>query len=129
MTVERLIHELEVHQIELELQNEELRNAQAVIEESRSRYAELYDFAPIGYFTFDREGVIKEVNLAGAKFLDIPRSSLINKPFSAFIDPECLDMFYSHRRKVFSSDAKQICELKLLEKMGRRSMLHWKALR
>lgn len=80
--IERLIHELEVHQIELELQNEELRNAQAIIEESRSRYAELYDFAPIGYFTFDQQGVIKEVNLTGGKFLDVERSFLINKAFA-----------------------------------------------
>lgn len=116
--IERLIHELEVHQIELELQNEELRNAHVIIEESRTRYAELYDFAPVGYFTFDREGVIKEINLAGAKLLDVERSLLINKPFNGFIAPEFRDVFHSHRRKLFANDTKQTCELKLLKRDG-----------
>ncbi len=67
--IQRLVHELRTHQIELEMQNEELRRAQIELEESRNRYSDLYDFAPIGYFTFDKNGLILEVNLTGANKL------------------------------------------------------------
>ena len=70
---QRLVHELEVHQIELEIQNEELRQAREELEVSLGKYSELYDFAPVGYFTFDRHGVIREVNFAGSQLLDIER--------------------------------------------------------
>jgi PAS domain S-box-containing protein len=115
---EMLIHELEVHQIELEMQNEELRKAQIEIEESRTMFSSLYDFAPIGYFTFDQQGVIEGVNLAGAKFLNVERGLLLNKPFNLFIAPESRDEFHLHRTKVFSTGTKQSCELKFLKKDG-----------
>ncbi len=67
--VKSIIHELQVHQMELEMQNEELRRTQSELEESRNRYSSLYDFAPIGYFTFDKNGLIIEVNLTGANKL------------------------------------------------------------
>ena len=75
----KLIHELRVHQIELEMQNEELRKAQVELAESRDRYFDLYDFAPVGYFTLDEKGLILEVNLAGADLLGSERASLIEK--------------------------------------------------
>src|SRR4030043_15082 len=114
--VERLVHELGVHQVELEMQNQELRRAQVEIEESRTKYSELYDFAPIGYFIFDREGLVKEVNLTGAKFLNIDRSLLLNNPFDSFVLPEFQDVFHLHRTLVFSINTKQTCELKLKRK-------------
>ena len=77
----RLVHELEVHQIELEMQNAELLRTQAALELSRNKYAELYDFAPVGYFTFDKLGLILEVNLAGGQMLGIERQLLANKHF------------------------------------------------
>lgn len=116
--LEKLIHELEVHQIELEMQNEELRKAQLEIEESRTMFSNLYDFAPVGYFTFDHQGVIEGVNLTGAKFLNVERSLLLNKPFNVFIEPDFRDEFHTHRKKVFSTGTKQTCELKLLKKDG-----------
>ena len=86
--VERLVQELQVHQIELEMQNEELKRAQSDIAESREKYVDLYDFAPVGYFSFDRKGVITEVNLTGASLIGIERSHLIGKPFSLFVSPQ-----------------------------------------
>ena len=81
----KLVHELQVHQIELEMQNEDLRHTHAELEESRTKYADLYDFAPVGYFTFDKNGLICEANLTGARLLGIERGLLIKKPFSQYI--------------------------------------------
>ncbi|MRR57230.1 MAG: PAS domain-containing protein [Deltaproteobacteria bacterium] len=93
----RLVHELQVHQVELEMQNEELRQAREALEVSRNKYAELYDFAPVGYFAFDAHGLIREVNLAGAQLLGIERQLLANKPFSQFIaDAEGRAVFSRH---------------------------------
>jgi PAS domain S-box-containing protein len=78
----------------------------------------LYDFAPTGYFTFDEKGLINGVNLTGAGLLGEERSHLINKPFELFISPEFRDAFRSHRKKVFSTDTKQTCELQLLRRDG-----------
>lgn len=111
--VKRLVHELEVHQTELELQNEELRRAQLELERSRDKYADLYDFSPVGYFTLDPRGVIREANLAGALLVQQERRALLHKPFSALVsENDCLT-FYSHLRKVFESGSKQTCELEL----------------
>ncbi len=114
--VQSLVHELRTHQIELEMQNEELRRAQIELEESRNRYSDLYDFAPIGYFTFDKSGLIIDVNLTGAHKLDVERSFLIKKPFSLYIAPDSKDVFYSHLRQVFKTESRQTCELKLVDK-------------
>ena len=116
--IKTLIHELQVHQIELDMQNDELRKTQAELEESRSKYLDLYDFAPIGYFTFDQKGLILEVNLVGADLLGMERSYLLKRGFSRFIAPDYQDAFYLHRRRVFESTAKQTCELKLTKKDG-----------
>ncbi len=113
-----LIHELQVHQIELEMQNEELRRAQRELEESRNRFSDLYDFAPVGYFTFDKNGFIIEVNLTAANKLGVERSFLIKKPFSLFISPGSKDVFYLHLRHVFRTGVRQTCELKLVDKKG-----------
>lgn len=113
-----LIHELRVHQVELEMQNEELRNAQIKIEESRARYADLYDFAPVGYFTFDRHGRIIEVNLTGAKQVGVERSFVAGKPFFLFVTPEFRRLFHSHIQNVFTTNTRQSCEIKLVKKDG-----------
>lgn len=96
-----LIHELEVQRIELELQNDELRSAQEELEFSRNRYIELYDFAPVGYFTFDALGLIREANLTGAQLLGVERQALINRPLSQFIaEPKDMMIFSLHLRNV-----------------------------
>ncbi|VVB55339.1 Chemotaxis protein CheY [uncultured archaeon] len=114
--VQGMVHELQVHQIELEIQNEELRRAQNELEESRNRYSNLYDFAPIGYFTFDKNGLIIEVNLTGAHKLGVERSFLIKKPFLFYITFSSRDVFSQHLRKVFGTNTRQTCEIKLVDK-------------
>ena len=122
--IKKLIHELQVHQIELEMQNEELRQAQVELEESRTRYFDLYDFAPIGYLTFDRKGLIVEVNLTGADLLGVERKHLIKRGFSQFIERDYQDVFYFHRTLVFESKIRQSCELKLMKSDGTSVYAH-----
>jgi PAS domain S-box-containing protein len=115
----RLVHELEVHQIELEMQNAELTRAQDELESSRNKYVELYDFAPVGYFTFDARGLIKEVNLTGAKLLGIERGAVANKPFSRFIaDEEGRDIFLKHLDAVCQKQGNLVCEIRLKKQDG-----------
>ncbi len=113
-----LIHELRVHQIELEMQNEELRRVQNELEISRSRYADLYDFAPIGYFTFDEQGRIIEMNLTGAKQLGIERGNLIKAPFVAMVVQSDMKVYLSHLKKIFDAREDQTCEVGLKVKDG-----------
>ena len=115
---QQLIHELEVHQIELEMQNEELRSTQKKLVESRDEYHELYDFAPVGYFTLDEKALIRQVNLTGADLLGIQRSKLINTKFSHFISPEFQDDFYFHCQRIFENGTQQTCDLKLVKLDG-----------
>jgi PAS domain S-box-containing protein len=115
-----LVHELQVHQIELEMQNEELRHAQEVIEESRQKYTELYDFAPVGYFTLDKKGVVVDINLTGASQLGIERGFIVGKPFSLYIDSDYKSTFFLHREKVFKKGGRYSCELRLIRKDGSR---------
>ena len=114
----KMIHELQVHQVELEMQNEELRSAQAQIEESRARYSDLYDFAPIGYVTLDEKGLIRQANLTAAKLLGIERSRLIQKPFHVHVAAEDRDRFYLHLRDGLKSKERQSCEVKLVNHAG-----------
>jgi len=110
----RHVHELEVHQIELEMQNEELRQAHEELEMSRNAYAELYDFAPVGYFSFDPQGMIRTVNLTGAKLLGVERRRLINSPMSIWIaDAEGRKTFAKHCEEVFCMSGSQTCEILL----------------
>jgi PAS domain S-box-containing protein len=114
--VKKLVEDLHVHQIELEIQNEELRRAQLELEASRDKYSDLYDFAPVGYVTVSEKGLILQANLSCAAMLGIERSSLIRKPFSRFITKDDQDVFYLHQKKLFETKTKQTCELKLIRK-------------
>ena len=116
--IQKLVHELRVHQIELEMQNEALRESQADTAESQYKYSELYDFAPVGYFTLDRKGHIIEANVTGAILLDTEKRSLAKQPFQRFIVPGHLSIFQSHLQKTQETQSKQICKLKLTGKDG-----------
>jgi PAS domain S-box-containing protein len=111
--VDSALHDLQVHQIELELQNEELRRTQDALEASRARYFDLYDLAPVGYFTLDAHGVILEANLTGAGLLGVSRSLLVGKYFSRFIVPEECDTYYLHYRRLVTTDEPQAFEIRL----------------
>jgi len=116
--VQKLNHELKVHQIELEVQNEELRRVQVVLAESRDKFEDLYDFAPVGYFTFDDRARIKEVNLTGADLLGCQRNKLLNMKFQSFVLPDSQDDFYFHGKQLLKTETHQTCELKLKKQNG-----------
>ncbi len=116
--MQKLIHELWVHQIELEMQNEELQRAQEEAERSRERYLDLFDYAPVGYFTLDKNAVILEANLTGASLLGTERKSLINKPLTSFIHKDDQDTFYLHRKQVLQTETQHISEIKLVKSHG-----------
>jgi PAS domain S-box-containing protein len=88
-----LLHELKVHQIELEMQNEELRKSQVALEESRDRYVDLFEFAPICYVTVGREMMVNEINLTGCTLLGLERSKIINRRFSKFVATQDTDLW------------------------------------
>src|SRR5437762_9634554 len=110
--VQRLIHELNNHQAELEAQNEELRTAQTALGKSSQQYVDLYDFAPIGYFSFDQNGLIENCNLTGASLLGFEREILIKKPFWLYVAPGYEDVFRAHLRSVFQVPSRQTCEIR-----------------
>jgi len=112
----RALHELRVHQIELEMQNVELRRTQEELEGSRARYFDLYDLAPVGYFTLSERGSILEANLTAAKLLGVTRGSLVKQPLSRFILPEDQDIHYRHFKPLLETGAPQSWELRLLRK-------------
>jgi len=113
-----LIHDLQVHQIELEMQNDELRRIQGELELTRDKYAHLYNFAPVGYFTMSETGAIEEANLTISSMLGLERSALIGKPFNRFVLREDKDIFYKHRRRLLETEAPQSCDLRLMKKDG-----------
>ncbi len=131
-SAEELLHELQVHQVELEMQNEELRRAQLIIEESRDRYVDLYDFAPVSYLTLTHEALIAEVNLTGAALLGEERNKLINRRFSQFVAPQDRDRFHRYFMFAAQHGDRQYCELALVRGDGavfhaRLDCLHMRA--
>lgn len=100
---EQLLQDLRMHQVELEMQNRELRDSQQALEETRDRYAELYDFAPVGYLSINRNGTIQNINLTGARMLGKERSRLIDKPLIAEIESGDTRAISDHVQHAFSS--------------------------
>lgn len=109
----KLLHELQVHQIELEMQNEELRQAYETAETALKKYTMLYDLAPMGYFTLDSNGAINELNFTGADILGDKRFRLVNSNFKLFVSDESRTVFNEFFKKVYSGYGKESCTLKL----------------
>lgn len=116
--LEKMAHELAVHQVELEIQNEELRRARLAVEETRDRYIDLFDFAPIGYFTLDEHNRIVEANLSASQMLGVERQDLLKKSFTKFINPEDTDIFYFHRKEALACGVRQTVELRMQKEGG-----------
>jgi PAS domain S-box-containing protein len=112
---DRLIHDLEVHQTELEAQNQQLRDAHHLLEESRARYTDLYDFAPVAYCTLDPAGRVSEINLTGASMLGMPRARVIGKPFALYVSEPDRPAFRTHlQRRLSVPDQAEVVELTLV---------------
>jgi PAS domain S-box-containing protein len=114
--LQRLVYELQVHQIELEMQNEELVRARAEREDILDQFTDLYDFAPVGYFTLDREGKVLRANLTGANLLGVERSKLAGKRFGLYVADGDRADFNGFLQKVFASQSNQACEVALRKK-------------
>jgi PAS domain S-box-containing protein len=117
-TMASVIHELRVHQIELEQQNEELYRTSAALDSSRARYFDLFDLAPIGFCTVSEKGLIVEANLSAAKLLGLPRSGMIQQPLSRFVQTADQPHYYQWRRQVLQGTQAQVCELKMKNHAG-----------
>jgi len=114
----RLVQELQVHQVELEMQNDELRRAQADLDAERERYFNLFELAPVGYCTLSARGLIDKINLTAASLLGITRTALLKKPFSRFIYKEDRDIYYLHQKQLLESGQPQAYELRMLKEDG-----------
>jgi PAS domain S-box-containing protein len=107
-----------VQQIELEMQNDELRRAQQELEASRVKYFDLYDLAPVGYFTVSEQGLIFEANLRGADLLGVGRIRLAKQPLTRYIVPEDQDVYYLHRKRLLETGIRQVCEVRMCHQDG-----------
>ena len=108
---QQALHELRVHQVELEMQNEELKAA-------RARYFDLYDLAPVGYITVSEQGLVLEANLTATTLLSVSRGNLMNQLLTRFILKEDQDIYYLHRKKLLDTGKPQMCELRMVKKNG-----------
>jgi PAS domain S-box-containing protein len=124
---QRLLHELRVHQIELEMQNDDLRRAQAELDAARARYFDLYDLAPVGYCTVSEQGLILEANLTAATMLGVVRGALARQPVSRFIHKENSDSFYLHCKQLLETGEPKAFELRMVKKDGTAFWAHLEA--
>ena len=115
---QQLLHELRVHQIELEMQNDELRRTQLELETTRANYFDLYNLAPVGYFVVSEQGFILEANLTAAVLLGSDRGALVRQPFSRFIQKDEQDIYYLSRKRLFETGLGQRFELHIVNRTG-----------
>lgn len=110
----KLLHELEVYQIELEMQNKELKQANTIARETADKYTELYDFAPIGYFILSKKGEIVNLNLTGSSIIGKERSYLKNSKFSLLVSSDTITIFNQFLNNIFRNKGKETCEVTIL---------------
>ena len=118
--IQSLLHDLNVHQIELEMQNEELRTVQSDLEASQERYMNLFDFAPVGYCILDDKGIIQEANATATTLFGLSKESLVNQKLSNFIFSGDQDIFYFHQKQLYETREPQKCELRIENSEGKR---------
>lgn len=116
--VQQLVQELQVHQVELEMQNEELRRTQAELGAARDRYADLYDHAPIGYLTLDSKGMILEANLSACRLLELNRTDLVRQPVIRFVAAKDQPKIRGHLKELFETGSRRVCEVDLAQRQG-----------
>ncbi len=114
----QMFHDLRVHQVELEMQNEELRQTQLALDTARARYFDFYDLAPVGYLTLNEHGLIEQANLTTAAILGATRDALVKQPISHFILKEDQEIFYCYRHQIIETQQQQSCDLRLLKAGG-----------
>jgi len=112
-TTQRLVQELQIHQIELEMQNEELKLARSETEVALEKYTNLYDFAPVGYFTLGPDGTIRQANLNGARLVGIKRARLLNRRFASLVSETDRPAFNAFLQKIFTGKDCEFCEVTL----------------
>ena len=128
-SAEQMLHELQVHQIELEMQNEALRQAHIALEDSRDRYFDLFEFAPIGYFLLSATGLIVEVNFVGAELLKADRQQLINQPLAKYIAPQDSDQFHLRLMRLNRDEVRQSYDMQIKRESEIKCYVHVNALR
>jgi two-component system cell cycle sensor histidine kinase/response regulator CckA len=121
---QRLLHELQVHQIEMEMRNDELQETRRELEETLAQYIDLYDFAPVGYLTLDRDGAIRRINLTGTVLIGVERSRLLNRRFGLFVSEDSRPVFNAFLEKAFEGQAKEACEIMLLRERNQPFLAH-----
>ena len=114
-----VLHDLQVYEVELEMQNRELRDAQQQLEETRDNYADLYDFAPVNYISFDEKGLIENINLTGASMLGEARTNIIGRPFSRWLNQGDSTRFRKHLQTTLQSDVKVVDEVQIKNRQGK----------
>jgi len=114
----KLLENLQVHRVELEMQNEELLRAQVDIEEARDMYRDLFEFSPIGYFTLNAKGIIQEINVTGAAMTGFERRTMKGKPFTDYVHRDDQDIFYLYMRKLAETGERENGEIRLLRSDG-----------
>ena len=124
---QRILHELEVHQIELEMQNDEMQQAQADLAAERERYFDLFELAPVGYCIISEQGLIEKTNLAAASLLGQYKSALLKQPFSRFIVKKDQDIYYLHQKKLLETGEPQACEMQMQKEDGTQWWAHLSA--
>jgi len=122
-----LVHELQVHQIELEMQNEELSRASAQAEAAADKLSKLYDFAPVAYLTLDRKGTIRQVNLSGARMLGLERARLLKRRFTLLVSEADRPVFNAFLAKTFAGKDREGCEVGLLRAEAAPLFVHVEA--
>ncbi len=116
--IQSLLHELQVHQVELTLQNEELQHTQVALVTARDQYSDLYNFAPVGYCTVDRNGFILEANQTLSVLLGIDQAKLTHKKLSDFVDREAQDEYYLHHQRTFEESQRQVTDIQMVKHTG-----------